>query len=67
MYLTTQNAHRYVGKTLDAKRRLFHHYPLTVHKRNGEYYFSDITNTWMFVPDEKDRFNTVWFDDVVSD
>lgn len=63
MYLTTENAGQYVGKTLDSSKRRFHYYPLRVVKHpNGNYYYVDRLNTMMRVPTEKDIFNTVWFD-----
>lgn len=71
MLLTTKNAHQYVGKTLDCKKkkRFFHHYPLKVVKRKDitgkdRYYYIDVTGTMMYVPDETDTFNSVYFDTV---
>ena len=63
MYLTTENAARYLGKTLDCHKRMFHHYPLTVKQfPDGPFYYMDRTGTCALVPEPKDRFNTVWFD-----
>ena len=63
MYLTTENADQYVGKTLDAKRRRFHYYPLTVHKNSqGRYVLKDNTGTYMPVPTPIDVANSVYFD-----
>ena len=67
MYLTTQNAAQYKGKTLDAIKRFFHAYPLTVVKRDGAYFYRDKTGTLMRVPEERDAFNNVWFDFVVEE
>lgn len=67
MRLTKENAHLYEGKTLDAEKRLWHHYPLQV-KRNGlgELKVVDITDTWIEIPDEKDLFNRIDFDFVTD-
>ncbi len=63
MFLTTENAEQYVGKTLDSTVRLFHYYPLRVIRHsNGRYYFVDRTDTMMTVPSAKDTFNVVSFD-----
>lgn len=62
MYLTTENAGQYVGKTLDCRKRTFHYYPLRVVKYPSGYYYVDRLNTMQRVPTEKDIFNTVWFD-----
>ena len=63
--LTTTNAHEYVGKYLIGK--LFHCYPLEVKQLNdGRYVVVDSTHTMMFVPDEKDKFNAIYFDEAFS-
>ena len=70
MYLTTKNASEYVGKVLDAHNRRckLHYYPLTVFlATNGRYMFEDRIGTCMFVPDENDKFNAVFFDIVKGD
>lgn len=68
MQLTKQNAHLYEGKKLDAYRRIFHNYPLTV-KRNrlGELMYVDTTDTYIRIPDENDTFNAVYFDFIVGE
>lgn len=66
MYLTKENAHEYAGKRLDAHKRRFHYYPLTVHEKNGEYFYSDRNGVWTKVPDAGDNFNSVQFDFVVG-
>lgn len=66
MYLTTKNASAYVGKVIDAKCRRFHHYPLRIHEKDGSYYYSDATGTWMRIPTEDDTFNSVQFDFVID-
>lgn len=68
MYLTTENAEQYIGKTLDCHKRMFHHYPLTVKQfPSGPYYYKDRTGTCMLAPEPKDRFNAVLFDFVVEE
>ncbi len=63
MFLTTENAEQYVGKTLDSTVRAWHYYPLRVVKHsNGRYYFVDRIDTMMPVPTAKDTFNAVYFD-----
>lgn len=63
MFLTTENAGKYVGKTLDSSKRSFHYYPLRVIRHsNGGYYYVDRLNTMIPVQSEKDSFNSVWFD-----
>lgn len=65
MYLTTENAAEYVGKVLDASRRMFHYYPLTVGQwPSGKYYIKDRTGTCLPVPAPGDKFSTVFFDTV---
>ena len=66
MNLTLENAYLYEGKLLDANRRLFHHYPLKVIKINGEWMVKDSYEVCMFVPEESDKFNTIYFDIVVK-
>ena len=68
MYLTTENAAQYVGKTLDSKTRTFHYYPLRVAQwPSGEYCFIDRNGVAMPVPDPKDRFSVVYFDSVLEE
>lgn len=63
MYLTVQNAEKYLGKTLYSNKQRFHYYPLIVKQFNdGRFYYKDLTGTCMLVPDEKDLFNSVYFD-----
>lgn len=67
MYLTTSNAHLYVGKIIDCQKTkpFFHHYPLRVVKgTDGRYYYIDRCDTRMYVPTESDTFNSVYFDTV---
>lgn len=64
MHLTKQNVEQYVGKTLYCNSKgWFHHYPLTVKQRkDGSYCYIDRVGTAMQVPDESDKFNSVYFD-----
>ena len=63
MYLTVQNAEKYLGKTLYSNKPRFHYYPLIVKQfNNGRFYYRDSTGTCIPVPDEKDLFNSVYFD-----
>lgn len=68
MYLTIQNAEKYLGKTLTCKgKNMFHYYPLTVGRWNsGRYYYKDAHAVCMPVPDEKDIFNSVYFNAVLD-
>ena len=62
MYLTTENAAEFLGKTLDAKVRMGHYYPLTVGKYpDGSYYVQDKVVVYMPVPQKLD-FNSPYFD-----
>lgn len=63
--LTTENAHEYVGKYLIGKR--WHLWPLEVRQLDdGRYAVVDSAHTMMLVPDEKDRFNAIYFDKAFS-
>lgn len=64
MYLTIQNAEKYLGKMLVCNgKNMFHHYPLKVRRwDSGRYYYQDAHDVCMPVPDEKDIFNSVYFD-----
>lgn len=63
--LTTGNAHEYVGKYLIGK--FWHHWPLEVRQLDdGRYAVVDSTHTMMLVPDEKDIFNAIYFDESFS-
>lgn len=62
MYLTQENAAEFLGKTLDAKRRMGHYYPLIVGKYpSGSYYVRDRVGVCMPVPQKQD-FNSHYFD-----
>lgn len=67
MNLTTSNAHLFVGKQIDCKKKkpFFHHYPLRVVRgKDDRYYYIDRNETMMYVPSETDTFNSVYFDTV---
>lgn len=65
MRLTTKNAHLYEGKKLDANKRMFHNYPLEVRKTKEGYFVKDTIGVNMPVPEERDTFNSIYFDFVV--
>lgn len=68
MWLTKQNAKDFLGKTLDAERRMGHYYPLKVFMfPDGSYGVEDRAGVCMPVADEKDKFNHIYFDKVVSE
>ena len=68
MKLTKQNASQYVGKTIDADKRLFGDYPFYVTQfPNGEYIYIGSCGVCQKVPDEKDKFNSVYFDKIIDD
>lgn len=61
MYLTPENAPKYLGKTLDASRRILGVYPYTVIQfPDGTYGAMD--RIGVCTPVSNDRFNQVWFD-----
>lgn len=65
MKLTQQNASEYLGKTLDANRRLFRHWPLRVGQwTDGTYYVADRNGVCTRIPDENDKSNAIRFDTV---
>jgi hypothetical protein len=39
--ITMTNIEEFVGKTVDCKRGMFHHYPLTIMKTEEKYYYAD--------------------------
>lgn len=66
MYLTTENASQYVGKSLDCNYRRFHYYPLRVIKHgNGKFYYIDRIGVMSPVPPPEDTFNSVYFEFIV--
>lgn len=68
MFLTTDNAAEYVGKSLDCQQRHFHYYPLNVGQwPSGKYYYKDRNDVCMPVPAPNDSFNAVFFDIVLEE
>ena len=67
MYLTKQNAHLYEGKTLDAHKHILGAYPYTVQRTTqGELLYFNRAGVGIVIPDEKDKFNAVYFDIVID-
>ena len=61
MYLTPENAPKYLGKTLDASKRILGVYPYTVIQfPDGSYGAKD--RVGVCIPVSNNRFNQVWFD-----
>ena len=69
MYLTTENASEYVGKTLDAKRHILGAYPYKVIQTpSGEYLAVGKARTGVgeVVAKPNDLFNAIYFDTVLD-
>jgi hypothetical protein len=64
MILTEENANQFLGKSLDAKNRVFHYYPLQVVKRKTGYHVIDRHDTMMLIPREKE--GGIFFDKVLE-
>lgn len=61
MYLTPENAPKYLGKTLDASRRILGVYPYTVIQfPDGTY--GTVDRAGIGSPVSNDQFNQVYFD-----
>ena len=67
MRITTENAHLYLGKRLDARKRRFHYYPLKVIKIKDKYYVKDGVGVCIPVPEENDKFNAIYFDFIIKE
>ncbi len=68
MRLYAGNAHQYLGKKIDRKKRIFGYYPMEVKQfPDGKYYVKDAVGVCMPLPDKEDDFNSVNFDFIVSD
>lgn len=63
MWIDETNVEKFFGKTVDAKRRLFHHYPLTILKKSWGYCYKDCTGT--IVKNDFKR-EPVYFDNIVQ-
>ena len=67
MYLTTENASEYVGKTLDAKHHILGAYPYKVIQTpSGEYLVVDRAGVGVKVAEPNDLFNAIYFDIVLD-
>lgn len=63
MYLTPENAHKYLGKKLDAVRHILHYYPMTVIQLlDGSYATKD--SVGICSPVSNIKCNQIWFDTV---
>jgi hypothetical protein len=58
--ITTANIEKFIGKTIDCKRGMFHHYPLTFSKIAGEYFYTDRNEVTMPFHDNE----SIFFDSV---
>lgn len=64
-YLTPENAHEYLGKTLDASKRILGVYPYKVIQfPDGSYGAMD--RVGVCIPVSEDKFNQIYFD-IVND
>ncbi len=67
IYLTTENASEYVGKTLDAKHHILGAYPYKVIQTpSGEYLAVDRVGVGIKVAEPNDLFNAIYFDIVLD-
>jgi len=58
--ITIDNIEKFIGKTVDCQRRLFHHYPLTFKKMNSNYFYVDRVGVMIhFNKEDKIRFDSV--------
>ena len=63
MYLSTANAQEYIGKTLDARKRILGAYPYKVILTlSGEYLAVDRAGVGLRIAEPRDRFNQIFFD-----
>ena len=63
MYLTTENAEEYEGKTLDSKKRILGVYPYKVIRTpSGELLAMDRAGVGIVIAQPNDKFNAIWFD-----
>ena len=63
MYLSTANAQEYIGKTLDARKRILGVYPYKVILTlSGEYLAVDRAGVGLVIAESRDRFNQIFFD-----
>lgn len=63
MYLSTANMREFVGKTLDAKKRILGAYPYkVVQMPSGKYLAVNRAGVGMVIAEQRDRFNQIYFD-----
>ena len=63
MYLSTANMREFVGKTLDASKRILGSYPYKViQATSGEYLAVDRAGVGLVIAEPRDRFNQIYFD-----
>lgn len=63
MYLTTENAESYIGKTLDSKNHILGAYPYTVIRtKNRELLSVDRAGVGIVIAQPNDTFNAIYFD-----
>ena len=63
MYLSTANVQEYLGKTLDARKRILGAYPYKVIRTpSGEYLAVDRAGVGVVIAEQRDRFNQIYFD-----
>ena len=63
MYLSTANMQEYLGKTLDARKRMLGVYPYKVIQTpSGEYLAVDRAGVGLVIAEPKDKFNQIYFD-----
>lgn len=63
MYLHKANVQEYLGKTLDAKKRILGAYPYKViQTQSGEYLAVDRAGVGLVIAEQRDKFNQIYFD-----
>ena len=63
MYLSKENVHEYLGKTLDASKWIPGSYPYKVTQTpSGEYLAVDRAGVGLVIAEPRDRFNQIYFD-----
>ena len=64
MWIDDTNFEQFIGKTVDAKNRIFHHYPLTILRMPFGDCFRDCTGTFVINDFKKEP---VYYDEVLND
>ena len=58
--VTIENIEKFIGRTVDCRRRLFNYYPLSFKKMNGEYFYVDRYDVMIhFNKEDKIPFDSV--------